>query len=339
MPQQFLVAIGAGLAAALLFFIPVKGTAFAMTIALFASLPLMIAGLAFSPAAALLGAVAGSLALNLGLVAFTEVSGSAAFVFSLFFAATAALPAWQLTRLTWLGRPAEDGETAGPDGLVWYPMGRLVAWMAGLGAAAAAAGFLFAVARWGSFDAFVTESAARLTPMVDAIFSRAGGATGLPGGLTSAELARAFVLLTAPVTAGWTVAALALNLWLAGRIAHVSQRLRRPWQDVPENLHLPRALGPLFLVCLGATLLGGAPLVLGAIGAAAIGVALALKGLAIIHAATRANAARGLLLALLYTAMLILFPLPLPLLAAVGLAAVFTAGGRPSPSPPSPKNQ
>jgi hypothetical protein len=39
MAQQLLISLGSGFAAALLFFIPVKGTAFAMTIAMFAALP------------------------------------------------------------------------------------------------------------------------------------------------------------------------------------------------------------------------------------------------------------------------------------------------------------
>lgn len=339
MPQQLLIAIGAGLASALLFFIPVKGTPFAMSIALFASLPLMIAGLAFSPASALFGAVAGSLGLLFGLLVFTEVGFAQSAIFSLFFAATAALPAWWLTRLAWLGRPPEPHETPAPDGLVWYPIGRLLAWMAALGAAAAIAGVLAAVARWGSFDAFMTESTRRIIPMIEAMFDmRSGGESALPAGMTAQELARTFIMATAPVMAGWTVAGLALNLWLAGRIALVSGSLRRPWLDVPENFDPPGSMVPIFAAALVLTLIDGLPRLLGATIASAIGAVFALKGLASLHAGTRKSAMRGLILGAVYMTMLILFPLPLPLLAALGLAAILSVRNRRPPAPPANTN-
>lgn len=335
MPQQALVAIGAGLAAALLFFIPVKGTAFAMTIAMFAALPLMIAGLAFSPAAAFVGAVAGTFALLFGLMLFADVDFGAAFVFCAFFALTAALPAWWLTRLAWLARPPFEGETPASDGMVWYPLGRLAMWMGILAAGAVCLGVFAAVARTGSFEAFVTQSAQRIQPVIEQLF---GGPKGMPAGLRADDLARTFVLATGPLMAAWTAAGLALNLWLAGRIALVSGQMRRPWFDVPEHLELPREILPALAISLALMLVDGLPRALGGVGVAAIGALLVFKGLATLHANTRRSGARGAILAAVYVLLLVLFPLPLPLFAALGLSAMFARSGRRPPAPPAPRN-
>jgi hypothetical protein len=336
MNNQFLIAIGSGLAAALLFFIPVKGTAFAMTIAMFAALPLMIAGLAFSPAAAFVGAVAGTFALLFGLMLFADVDLGPALVFCTFFACTAAFPAWWLTRLAWLARPPEsEDERTAPDGLVWYPLGRLAVWMAVLSGGAVLVGLFAAIVRTGSFDAFVTQSAERIQPVIEQLF---GGAKGLPGGLQAADLARTFVLATGPIMAAWTAAGLALNLWLAGRIAVVSGQMKRPWLDLPENFELPGAILTALAASLTLMLVGGLPRAIGTIGVASIAILLVFKGLTSLHANTRASGARTAILTAVYILLLILFPLPLPLFAALGLSAMFTGSGRRPPAPPTPRN-
>jgi hypothetical protein len=333
MLQTLIIAIGAGLAAALLFFIPVKGTSFAATAALFNALPLMIAGLAFSPSAALIGAASGVLALFAGLVLVADVDAGPAFVFCAFFAATSALPAWQLTRLAWLGRPPEAGETPASDGLVWYPIGRLVGWMTGMACAAAIAGLLIAVARVGSFEGFVDLATRRLGPLLERAL---GSGLRLPGDLTIEDIVRAFVIGSAPAMAAWGVLTMALNLWLAGRIALVSQSLRRPWLDVPEHFDLPRAVPPLLALAVVVSLIDGLPRAMGATVALALGVALALKGLAWIHQGTRATAGRGAILAGVYAALLLLFPLPAPVLAGIGLSAMLFPRRRTPRTPPGP---
>lgn len=332
MAQQLLVSLGSGFAAALLFFIPVKGTAFAMTLAMFAALPLMIAGLAFSPVVALIGAVTGTFGLLLGLMAFADAGLWGSLVFCTFFAATAALPAWWLTRLAWLARPPESGEAPCADGLVWYPLGRLAVWIAGLSAAAAALGLIAAVARAGSFDAFVTQAAGRVQPVIEQLF---GGAQQMPAGLRADELARGFILATAPLMAAWTAAGLALNLWLAGRIALVSGQMRRPWLDLPEHFELPRGVLTALALGLIAMLIDGLPRALGGVVVAALAVLLIFNGLASLHTNTRTSRARGAILGANYGALLFLFPLPLPLYAALGIAAMLTKSGRRPPAPPA----
>ena len=85
-------------------------------------------------------------------------------------------------------------------------------------------------------------------------------------------------------------------------------------------------------------LIEGLPRALGTIGVAAITALLIFKGLAGLHASTRASGARTAILAAVYILLLVLFPLPLPLFAALGLAAMFPKSARRPPAPPAPRN-
>ena len=61
------IAIGAGLASALLFFIPVKGTTIAMVLALVGPLPIMIAALGFGTAVGFAAGCVGTIAISIAL--------------------------------------------------------------------------------------------------------------------------------------------------------------------------------------------------------------------------------------------------------------------------------
>ena len=119
MMQFAIIGIGAGAAAALLFASVTSGAWLSIPLFYLAPLPIMIAGLGWSHWAASVAALAGALALG---VAFGPV-----FFFS--FLAGAGLPAWWLSYLAMLARPAGNGAAA----LEWYPPGRLVVWAAILG--------------------------------------------------------------------------------------------------------------------------------------------------------------------------------------------------------------
>src|SRR6266699_3545339 len=120
MLQIVLVGVAAGLAAALLFASLVSGSLFSFLLFYLAPLPLMIAGLGLSHVAALVAAL-------------VAVAGLAAafggFLFAAFLVGFG-LPAWWLSYLALLARPA----SADPEGLQWYPIERLVLWAALLGA-------------------------------------------------------------------------------------------------------------------------------------------------------------------------------------------------------------
>ena len=124
MMQFGLIGIGAGAAAALLFASVTSGSLLSVLLFYLAPLPMMIAGLGWSHWSALIGALAGALAL-------AAMFGP---VFFFAFLASAGLPAWWLTYLAMLARPVATGGNGGAPALEWYPPGRLVMWAAILAA-------------------------------------------------------------------------------------------------------------------------------------------------------------------------------------------------------------
>lgn len=335
MAQKVLIAIGAGLAAAILFIVPVKGTLAAGMVAFFASLPIMIAGLAFSPATALIAVVAGAFAAALALHPYL------AFVFALW----AGLPAWWLTRLAWLGRPPEAGESPQGDGLVWYPVDRLLMW-----AAIIATGVMFClvfvgIIRFGGYTAFIEQLTKSVTTMLETMLKTPGGPKP-PQGMSTEAVAGMLVRNLLPQLAAWGVLMFSFNLWLAGRIALTSDRLRRGWQPLPENLRLPQAMAIALGAALAIGLVSGLPRMLGIVAASAIGMAFAIQGFAVIHALTRGSRTRGLNLSIIYVLNFVLMPIPLLFTALLGVADTFfdlrrfrsPPGANPPANPPPPAN-
>ncbi len=124
MPKNTLIALGAGVLAAL------AATAFlsqapgALMLVYFADLPLFMVGFAFGPQAAALGGAAGFMAA--GLIG----GGLAAGIFGIM----QALPVWLVVRQLLLQRPAVVAGPAGasdePGGQIeWYPIGDMLCWL------------------------------------------------------------------------------------------------------------------------------------------------------------------------------------------------------------------
>ena len=124
MPKNTLIALGAGVLAAL------AATAFlsrapgALMLVYFADLPLFMAGFAFGPQAAAIGGAAGFMAA--GLIG----GGIAAGVFGIM----QALPVWLVVRQLLLQRPAAVAGSARasdePGGQIeWYPIGDMLCWL------------------------------------------------------------------------------------------------------------------------------------------------------------------------------------------------------------------
>ena len=298
MAQRIFIALGAGLAAALLFIIPMKGTVLAMIIAVLSTLPIMIAGLGFGQATAFGATLAGAIGISLYLHP----------IFGGVFALSLGLPAWWLSRMAVMCRPASEGSTD----LVWYPVERLLGWVVTLSAATTLMLIGMAIIRIGSYDEFVSLLTQRLSPALEAMFSN------FPG-YTSDEVARLVIASMPPVMAGWGVVTLALNLWLAGRIVLISQLLTRPWESLPENLRLPAIARPVLAGALAACLIEGPVRLIGMTVAASIMVAYAFQGLAATHSITRGSAARLPILMGVYFSILVLLPWPLIIAAIAGL--------------------
>ena len=302
MLQILLVGVAAGLAAALLFASLLSHSLFSLLLFYLAPLPLMIAGLGWSHFAALIAALVATAGLAAGFGGFLFV----AFLIGL------GLPAWWLSYLALLARPA----SADPEGLQWYPADRLVLWAALFGAL----GIILAIPMFGtdaeSFYAGLRHSLDRLLRVGTNAASHAPRT--LPGVSEAEWFLDLLVIAAAPAAAVvLTVTSLA-NLWLAGRIVKLSGRLKRPWPDLGATA-LPRSALALLAAAATGMLAGDLFGIAAGVLTASLLTAYALVGLAVLHATTRGINGRGFVLAGIYAAVVV-FGWPALLLSLLGLA-------------------
>jgi hypothetical protein len=115
---------------------------------------------------------------------------------------------------------------------------------------------------------------------------------------------------------------LTLNLWLAAKITATSGRLHRSWPDMKSAALPPMTLAALSLA-LALCFTGGLLAMLGQIASAALLMAYALVGFAVLHTLTLAMKSRALWLSATYAVVLV-FGWPAVAMVGLGLAdAVF----------------
>jgi hypothetical protein len=297
-----LIALAAGSASALMFASIISGALFSLVLFYLAPLPLMVAGLGWGPLSATIGGI--SAAIGLGAIFGLP--------YCLAFVLTVALPAWWLGHLALLGRPvatAPAGNGAAPPVpvLEWYPVGRILLWTAGFAALTTMAA-LFTL---GGDAATITAALRR--GLLRIIGERSGDTEQIVDALVTIAPAAAAVVAMMTLT---------LNLWLAAKITATSGRLHRPWPDIKSA-----ALPPMTLAALALTLAlcftGGLLAMLGQIASAALMMAYALIGFAVLHTLTLAMKSRALWLSATYAVVLV-FGWPAVAMVGLGLAdAVF----------------
>jgi hypothetical protein len=215
--------------------------------------------------------------------------------------------------LALLGRPNADGT------MEWYPVGRLLLWVA----AAAALVTLAGVMALGSGDYEGYRTALR-TSLAAILRS---GATPPPQGAapdTVENLVDTLVSAVPYIASAVFALVFTLNLWLAARVVQTSQRLIRPWPYLPATTMPRQAL----LLMAGAIVLSLAPGFIGVAGlslAGALTIAFALQGLAFVHETTRGRNARVAILTGLYVLIVFVGHTVLPLLAVLGMADIAMA--------------
>ena len=310
MLKQILVGLGAGLAAALLFVLPIKNTPISMAIAVLAPLPVMIAGLGFGHVSSIIAVLAGTSAVAAGLHP----------IFALVFAGSVAMPAGILAFLTRYTRPQPAAVAALTRPAPAFGPGQLVTAAAILAAIIILAMIAAMGILYGSYGAALSDLVDQLSPLITNVF---GGEPTLPFGMSARDFATYIVIALAPVSAGWTVLTLSLNLWLAARVVKISELLPRPWTNVPDHLRLPRWPAAILAVALAAAFVGDAVRIVALTLAAVCLVAYALQGLGTLHALSRRSSARTGLLVALYLVMILLEPWALGLAALIGLADAF----------------
>jgi hypothetical protein len=290
--------IGAGLVSALLTVVVVKETMLAVLLAMLAPLPILIVALGWNHRSGLVATLVGGLAI----AAFTASSVSA-----IGFVAITGLPAWWLAYLTLLGRPSADGT------MEWYPIGRLLAWVAATAALTIVATGV--ISAGGDYSAFQARSRQISEAFVALVFEAPEqGAEQAREALTE-TLAR----MTPALSAFGFTFFLGLYLWLAAKIVAASGRLPRPWSPVPE-LSMPRAV--LWAPALAFILVQFEGFV-GALGYALFGallMAFTVQGLAAIHERTQGKPGRGFILAGLYALLFLTQGVMITALSLFGLA-------------------
>ncbi|UGY13922.1 hypothetical protein [Bradyrhizobium septentrionale] len=300
-----IVALAAGAASALMFASISSGALISLLLYFLAPLPLMVSALAWGPLAAAIG----------GVAAATVLGAIFGLPYCIAFAMMVALPGWWLGHLALLGRPiagaAGDSIAQQPPALEWYPVGRILLWVAAF--------------------AIITTTAALLTLGSDADTITGTLRRGLlkvlsaGEGLPSGEIERLvdMLVILAPLAATiLAMVTLTLSLWLAGKIAQTSGRLNRPWPDF-RTTALPAMTLVALSVAVAVSFVGGMLALLAQIVTAALVIAYALVGFAVLHTLTLSLTNRGFWLGGVY-AVVVMFGWPIVAMFALGIAdAVF----------------
>jgi hypothetical protein len=302
-----LIAMAAGCASALMFASIVSGALISLLLFYLAPLPLMMAALGWGPLSATIG----------GISAATGLGAIFGLPYCIAFVLTVALPAWWLGHLALLGRPVANGVPSGngaspvaPD-LEWYPVGRILIWI--------------------TCFAALTTMAALLTLGTDAAAITGALRRGLlriigqSDPATSAEVEQridALVTIAPAAAALVAMLTLTLNLWLAAKITATSARLHRPWPDLKSAALPPMTLATL-CVAIAFCFAGGLLAILGQIVTAALMMAYAFTGFAVLHTLTLASKNRAIWLCCTY-ALVMVIGWPILVMVALGLAdAIF----------------
>jgi Predicted membrane protein (DUF2232) len=303
MLHRYVVAIGAGCAAALLFVVSAQSSVLAMALAYLAPLPIMIATLGW-------GLDAGAIAAAISVVALAVLAEPLS---ALLFAASVAGPAWALAAFA-ITPIAKYFRAHKPDAPPHPSVGAVVTLAALFGIIGSAAVLTAVIVVYGGYR----EGARQVASAVAAL--AADAFDGAPDKLTAREFADALVRFGPPAIAASTLLMLCVNLYAAARSTLLSHNLPRPWPDLPTSLALPWPMGVAFLVCLAAAYALPSPTAqYFSIGAGGLGGALALQGLAVAHALSRGLKMRPLMLVALYACCVLRAKYTLPVLAGLGV--------------------
>ena len=299
--------IGAGIAAAVLCSLLVRGTFVAAVLASVSPLPIMIATLGYGGFAGA-AAVASAMLTVAGLFNAQQKFGSldTAALGGLVFTFSLGLPAFWLSLLSVLSRPKGS-----PNWVVTSRVGsffareyvsleRILSYAASICATIGVAIAVYVSSRYGGFDVALEKLSAEVVPSVEQMM-RMSPKVQLPNGVDARYLAKIGILSVTPVAAGFSLVMMMINLWLAGRVVQLSAQLPRPWPDIAGELRLPQ----IYLLVFGTAsvigpYLGGLPGLIIIIVATTLGVAFALDGLATAHYLLRGMSFRIPLLTLIY---------------------------------------
>lgn len=276
MTNPYSIGLMAGIVSALLTLAGGSGGALFVISSHLVPLPIFIASMGWHHRAGLIAAmtaaviVAITLDLLTGVVLFVSI----------------ALPAWWLAYLALLARTDANGNVE------WYPVGRLLAWAAGIATALSSIAIFRVDGTLEGFQAAVREG---LSARRESLFPGP-----LPEGFSPDDFIELFAqLLPSLMPLSWLLITL-VNLWLAARIARASGRLPRPWPYLPATTLPWGAFIMLAATFVIVALPSGFAATVATIGATALTTVTVLTGLCVVHMLTRGNMLRVPALILLY---------------------------------------
>ena len=306
MIATLLIAIAAGCASALMFASIISGALISLVLFYLAPLPLMVTALGWGPVAATIGGISAAI----GIGAMFGLPYCIAFVIMV------ALPAWWLGHLALLGRPltnvsAINGAAPAAPDFEWYPVGRILLWIAGFATLTTIAALLTLGTDAETIIGTLRRGLMRILRSTDPQAS--GEADQFVDALV--RIAPAAATIVAMMT-------LTLNLWLSAKVTATSGRLRRPWPDL-MTAELPPMTLVALCIALAFCFTGGLLAIVAQITTAALMMGYALTGFAVLHTLTLALKSRTFWLGSTY-AVVVVFGWPVIAMVILGLAdAVF----------------
>ncbi|EFM59089.1 Hypothetical protein BIBO2_2039 [Brucella sp. BO2] len=241
-------------------------------------------------------------------------------------ALTSFIPAATGAYLSGLARPAE--ELGGPKGvLVWYPLSDITFRLALM----VALSFVII----GAIVGFGPEMARELAnTLIDGVAEADQQFTASDETRDSVTM---LLMVALPAIQPATCLAILIgNLYLALRLTALSGRLRRPRDDWPATMRMPRPALLVFAIALAAAFLPGDIGLIATVVAGALSAGFMMAGLAIMHHRTRGKLWRPVALWLVYVAIL-LFAFLLFVFMVLGLFD--TSRGAPTSKIPGADNQ
>jgi Predicted membrane protein (DUF2232) len=303
MNATIFMALAAGLTSALMFASVMSGALFSLLLCYLAPLPLLVAGLGWGP----LGAAIGGILASVALAAIFGIP------YGFAFALVVALPAWWLGHLVLLGRPVAGAEPSteavlsGEPDLEWYPVGRILLWIAGFATVSTIAALLT-----------LGLDAASITGVLRRGLHRLFDVSGVAASEDIERVIDMLVAIAPPAGASVALATTTLNLWLATKITETSGRLRRPWPDLRSTTLPPMTLAAL-CVAIAFCFTGGMLAIVASIALAALMMVYAFIGFAVLHIVTLRMRSRPFWLSITYT-IVVVFSWPILLFVALGIA-------------------
>lgn len=292
------LAVLGGLISAFFYLAVLFGGFGALILGYLAPLPLFAAGLSAGASAALLAGLAGAVAVM--------VASSGSVLVPLTYLVTAAAPAVLVCRQVLLAR-AIAGDGPG-GGLEWYPPGRTLMGLVGMGVAALLAAAVLTLDQPGGLEGVVRRILARIA---EPVFSAQGQAAPDPDAMWMAAALPGLVVVS------WLTMTIVNAVLAQGALMRFG-RNRRPAMRLVD-LDLPWWLAPGFLGAILAASVLPDPLGFLALNLALIlTVPFAFAGLSVVHAFARRRSARVPILIGFYL-FLFLFGWPILLLVGLGM--------------------